>query len=162
MKFLNVSLLGLSGAPHIALKNINTTQDTKKLRLHLKVLSGDLLTGERLALQDGTSPSCKLCHAPVETTQHILTECAGTADIHQRLLPELLNTVLQVQPSSHILVDQSIHLTQFILDCTSINLPEIIRIPAHNPKVCEVFRISRDWCYSVITERSRLLKGAVQ
>ena len=153
-----MKLNGLSGAPHIALLNIRTTQDSLKLRLHLKVLAGDLLTGERLASQHGTSPSCKLCPALVESTQHVFTECKGTADIRQRLLPELLNVVLQVQPSSAILTNQSAYLTQFILDCTSINLPDTYRIPAHNPKVSEIFRISRDWCFSIVRERTRLLK----
>ena len=37
------------------------------------------------------------------------------------------------EPSSLILDNHSYHLTQFILDCTSINLPESNRIPVHNP-----------------------------
>ena len=35
MKYLNVQLSGLNGAPHPALRNITTTQDVKKLRHHL-------------------------------------------------------------------------------------------------------------------------------
>ena len=45
MEFLNVQLTGLSGQPHPALHSIQTTQDSKRLRLHLKFLCGDLLTG---------------------------------------------------------------------------------------------------------------------
>ena len=50
MQYLNVQLSGLSGRPHIALQGILTTQDTKKLRLHLKFLVGDYYHAERLAL----------------------------------------------------------------------------------------------------------------
>ena len=49
MKYLNVQLTGLSGNPHPALHNIYTTQQAKKLRLHIKFLTGDFLTGERQA-----------------------------------------------------------------------------------------------------------------
>ena len=157
MQYLNVQLQGLCGAPHSALLNIRTVQDALKLRFHLKFLTGDFLTRERLAINHGTNPKCRLCPAPVESTEHILTQCTGTADIHRRMLPELLNIVHHMQPSSMILADQSTHLTQFILDCTSINLPDSYRIPAHNPGVFEVFRLSRDWCHAVGRERSRLL-----
>ena len=56
MKFLNVEIQGLSGAPHPALLNITTTQDALKLRHNLKFLCGDYLNGERLALEHGTNP----------------------------------------------------------------------------------------------------------
>ena len=49
-------------------------------------------------------------------------------------------------------------MTQFVLDCTSINLPDIYRIPAHNKRISEIFRISRDWCFGISSERARLLK----
>ena len=132
MQYLNVQLQGLCGAPHTALLNIRTVQDALKLRFHLKFLTGNYLTRERLAINQGTNPRCRLCPAPAESNQHNLTQCPGTADIHRRMLPELLNIV---QPSSMILADQSTHLTQFILDCTSINLPDSYRIPAHSPSV---------------------------
>ena len=69
LKNLNVSLLGLSGHPHPALLNIRTTQDARKLRLHVKLLAGDYLTGEVLAsCQPHLSPACKLCLDPLEST----------------------------------------------------------------------------------------------
>ena len=39
MQYLNVRLSGLTCQPHPALRNILTTQDVKKLRLHLKFLT---------------------------------------------------------------------------------------------------------------------------
>ena len=161
MKFLNVKMLGLTGKPHPALLNIFSTQQAKKLRLHLKFLSGDFLTCERRAKdQPILNPICKLCFEHNESYEHLLVQCRATAEIRQRLYPELLNTVLRVQPTSSMLLYQITphQLTQFILDCTSINLAEDIRIPAHNPNISEIFRISRDWCFAVSNERTRILK----
>ena len=159
MEYLNVQVLGLSGIPHPALLNINTTQEVVKARQHIKLLSGDFLTAERLAEDQGTNPQCKLCLAPVENTVHILTKCKATADIHRRMLPELLNTVLQVEPNCAILLDSRTKwLTQFILDCTSLNLPAAHRIAAHNPHVGKVFTVARNWCYGATKARARLLQ----
>ena len=151
----------LSGAPHVALLNVKTPQDVRKLRYHLKFLVGDFLIAERMSLDQGTSPKCKLCDAPIESLDHVLSSCLATAEIRRRILPELLNVVVQVQPSSAILRSQSLHLTQFILDCTSLNLPDSFRVPTHNPRVSEIFCVSRDWCYAIAKERHRLLKKAM-
>jgi hypothetical protein len=47
MQYLNVQLSSLSGRPHPVLHNISTTQDAKKLRLHLKFLTCDFLPNEK-------------------------------------------------------------------------------------------------------------------
>ena len=103
MEYLNVQVQGLSGLPHPALRNILTTRDVLRLRQHIKFLSGDYLTADRLFRDNGTSPRCKLCPAPFETTQHVLTQCRATEDTHSRMLPELLNIVASVDPSCEIL-----------------------------------------------------------
>ena len=159
MKFLNVQLNGLSGRPHPAIQNIFTTQDSKKLRLHLKFLTGDFLHAERLALdQKNLSPACKLCSASVESTEHVLVTCSALSEVHQRLYPDLINTVASVQPSCKLLVTHTpAILTQFILDCTSINLDNNFRIPAHNPNVHKIFTLARDWCYAVSNARTKQL-----
>ena len=160
MNYLNVQLQGLSGKPHPALLNISNTQDIPKLRQHLKMLTGDYLTAERLALDTGSNPKCKLCLAPTENIDHILTKCRATADIKQRMLPELLNSVAIAQPDCIILnlPTQAQYLTQFILDCTSPNLPGNCRIAAHNPLVGTIFHVSRHWCFAASQSRGRLLK----
>ena len=159
MKYLNVQVLGLSGNHHPSLNNINTKQDVRKLRHYLKFLCGDYLTGERRQKDQGTNPKCNFCQHPFETTDHVLTLCSATTEVKQRLLPELLNTVLQVQPNC-IILDLSTHshwLTQFILDCTSLNLPATLRIGAHNPQVSQVFSVCRDWCHAICKAREKLI-----
>lgn len=143
MQYLNVKLLGLSGRPHPALQGIFTTQDVIKLRIHIKFLVGDYFHAQRLALdQPHLSPACKLCSAPVETSEHVLVTCSATAECRRRILPDLLNAV---QPTSHILGSPTKgQLIQFILDCTSMNLDNNLRISTHNPRMTEIFRISRD------------------
>ena len=156
MKYLNVQLSGLSGAPHPALRDINTTQDVKKLRLHLKFLTCDFLTNERLSLdQPSLSPACHLCQAPVDSIEHVLAVCRATNDVRSRLLPDLLNTVANVQPTCSLLLNTTSEdiLTQFILDCSSLNLPDSFRIPAHNPDIFAVFKPSRDFRFSISNER---------
>ena len=159
MSLLNVQLLSLSGPPHPALLNIHTTQDVKRLRPHLKFLTGDYPHGVTLSHnQSNISSACKLCDNAVDSTEHVLSVCRATADCRQRIYPELMNIVARVQPTSQLLVQHtSEQLTQFITDCTSINLPNSIRIPAHNPGISDIFRVARDWCYALHNERSRLL-----
>ena len=165
MQYLNVQLLSLSGRPHPVLHNISTTQDAKKLRLRLKFLTCDFLTSERLAIdQPSLSPACKLCSASIDSIEHVMVSCPATSEVRSRLIPDLMNAVFQVQPMCQILKyhpPPSI-LTQFILDCTSFNLPDSVRIPMHNPGISTICKVSRDWCFAVSRERSRLHKQLVQ
>ena len=161
MNYLNVKLSGLTGASHPALHNIYTTQDVKKLRLHLKFLTGDLLTNERLSIDQPTlSPACYLCDAPVESIEHVLVVCRATSEVRSRLLPELMNAVASVQPTCQILksTPAASILCQFILDCTSLNLPDSTRVPAHNPGISTIYRVSRDWCFAANSIRKNCLK----
>ena len=161
MKYLNVQLSGLNGPPHPALRTITTTQDVKKLRHHLKFLTCDFLTNERLHLdQPNLSPACDLCKAPTDSIEHVLVSCMATNEVRSRLFPELVNCVAKVQPMCSILrQDHSpAILSQFILDCSSLSLPDSFRIPAHNPEITSVYKISRDWSFAISKERSRLLR----
>ena len=131
----------------------------KKLRSHIKFLCGDILTGERLALDQGANPECRLCLATVENTEHIIAHCRSTHELRERLRPELLNTVAVVAPSCKLLENPaSKHFTQFLLDCTSLNLPNPYRLSPQNSEITKVFKVARDWCYAITNERTRQLK----
>ena len=109
------------------LQNICTTQDAKKLCLHLKFLTCDYLTNERISIdKPNLSAACDLCQHHTDSIEHVLTSCRATAEVRRRLYPELVNTVNKVQPMSNILLQHPPDniLAHFILDCTSFNLPE--------------------------------------
>ena len=57
MKYLNVSLLGLSGRHQPALSAISTTTDVKKSWAHLEMLIGDFYTYELKSKQSGGYPN---------------------------------------------------------------------------------------------------------
>ena len=68
MDFLNVDMVGLRGKHHPAIKNIVTPTEVQKMRPHLKMLCGNLLTYATKFNQSGTgSPHCRLCPAKSET-----------------------------------------------------------------------------------------------
>ena len=155
MKFLNAQLYGLSGLLHPALQHIQDTRDCKKLRSHLKFLTCDIVP------HTPVTPACSLCDScSTVTVEHIVVSCKALSEVRNRIFPELINTVSQVQPMSGILsynIPAPI-MTQFILDCASFNLPDTIRIPVHNPRISEIYRVARDFCFAVSNERSRLLR----
>ena len=141
-----MQLTGHSGHPHPALLESSTTRDVRKLCHHWKFLTGDFLTAKRQALDEPhLNPACKLCSAPVESLEHVLVSCRVTSEARERIYPQLMNVLAEVQPNSLILEEpNSPHLTQFILDCSSINLGEGYRVPAHNPGISRIFSLSRD------------------
>ena len=71
---------------------------------------------------------------PTEDLVHVFTRCRATPDARHRIMPELLNTACAWH-SSNALHTSTPHdsLTQFILDCSSLNLPSSIRIPSDHP-----------------------------
>ena len=160
LKYFNVQLLGLTGRPHLVILSANDKRSIEKLRIHLKFLTGDFLSYSKLARNQGCDPYCRLCLAPVENRQHILTECRLTANVRERLYPELVNLVADISPLSSLL-DRSMTpnsiLTQFIIDPASMNLPNSHRISYQHPRLPDLYRMSRDWCYAVYKCRGRLL-----
>ena len=159
LEYFNVQVLGLNGRAHPAL-DIHETRDSPKLKAHLKFLTGDILSYLTLSNERGGSPHCRLCPAPCEHTQHIICECASTAEIRERLYPELVNLVASIEPYSGLL-DRNLTsnklLTQFILDPASLNLPDSHRINFQHPRLHELYSFSRDWCHAVYNHRAKLL-----
>ena len=160
MGYLNVGLLGLRGKHHPSLLNIITTEDVKKSRLHLKFLSGDYLTYQTKFDQSGKgSPLCKICRSENETISHIISICPAFSDIRLRIFQEI--SVLCLRSKSKINFQDTLHnpenLTQFILDPTSFNLEK--RVHISDPVIEPLFKLSRDLCFSIHTERMRQLKN---
>ena len=159
---LNVQTIGLSGRPHPVLSNILTTQEVMKSRIHIKMLAGDYPCQ---AFLYGDSTACRLCQLyspthppPTEDMTHLLTRCRATSDTRARVIPDMLNVLSQYFPSSPIL-NNSPHtiLTQFILDPTSLNLPESARVTPNHPALPAILTWCRNICFSIHKDRIRQL-----
>ena len=145
MRYFNVDLIGLSGRPHPALNKIVNVQE-------IKFLTSDLKHKYNQENYDQSS-SCHLCREETLcVVEHLLVTCRKSLEIRSRMFPELVNAVASVWPKCNILVCEPSPkiLLQFILDPTSFNLPNDIRLPIQCPNIDEVFRVSRDWCYAIL------------
>ena len=165
MKYLNVNIKGLNGRPHPALQGVSKTSEIKKLRAHMKILCSDLYTSEVRAKYQGGSPHCRLCEGdhpdkiPNENIQHIVIECKAYSHIRTRILNQVEIICASIEGIQNIFLNDE-HLCQFLLDCTSLNLP--IRIPENNELCSRIFSLSRDLCYGIIKIRSEKLRKIKQ
>ena len=164
-KYLNLQATGLSGRPHPVLAWVQTTQDVEIIRPHIKMLSGDYLCYTNLAHDRGIDPQCRMCQglltipAPKEDLVHLLTMCRATADTRNRILPELINTVASCDPSNSVLTSPTHEtLTQFILDCSSLNLPANTRVPPNHPGFIIITKQCSNLINGIHKERTRQLK----
>ena len=165
LRYLNVQTLGLTTRVHPVIGWVVTTQDVALVRPHMKMLAGDYLCGEYLARDRGLDPQCKLCRSlsdhssPPEDLEHLLTKCRATSDIRQSKLPGLLNTIAQFSPHNALLCNSNpSQLTQFILDCTSLNLTSDVRIAPSSPGFTSITRTCSDLIFAIHRDRTRQLK----
>ena len=163
MQYMNVSLSNLRGRHHPSLSNIVSSKEVKKLRPHIKFLTGDYLTYNRKHEESGQgSPICKICKLENESIDHILSQCPAYHAIRDRIFQEFSAICLFTQNSLNFenIRTDSKTLTQFILDPTSFNLRE--RVHVSDPVVPALFKLSRDYCMAIHTERSRRLHQLAQ
>ena len=89
---------------------------------------------------------------------HLLTTCRATVNTRTRLLPDLLNTVAKFSPNNEILItDSPALLTQFVLDPTSLNLPNKIRLQPNARFPNEISSMCSNYCFAIHKERIRQL-----
>ena len=101
LEYFNVQTLGLEGWSHPVLE-ISETRAAPKLNAHLKLMTGDINSFLNISNERGGSPHCRLCPVPCKDTQHIISKCAITAHIRERLFQELTNLVASIQPTSKL------------------------------------------------------------
>ena len=158
MNYLNVNIQGLSGHPHPALYQILNVQEIEKVRAHLKFLTCDL--NYRSHEDTEAMLPCALCETKFNSLEeHSLLTCIKTLEIRSRMYPELVNAVAQIAPSCRILRynPPSNILAQFVLDCTSFNLPADIRLPLQCTNLGNIFRVARDWCFAILKYYKRTI-----
>ena len=164
LSFLNVQTLGLTGRSHPSLHCLLTTHDVKIARPHLKMLAGDYMCYYFLWKDRGYDPQCRLCPSSEnleETITHILVQCRGTHETRSGILPKLLNTISSFFPHNEMLLPNTdaFIAAQFIIDCTSLNLPNGYRIDISHPGAHEIFKVARQYCYAVHSDRIKQLKA---
>ena len=148
---------------------IISTEGVQKSRAHVKMLCSDLYTYKIKSEYQGGSALCKLClephHNNTEHLVHILTQCSFYTDVRSRILFQMeiiCNKAIHNLNFKSILSSDSV-LTQFILDCTSLNLSTRINI---NDEICPlIFNLAPDLCYSIpkkITESIIKLRNSTQ
>ena len=166
LSYLNVQATGLSGRTHPVLSWLLTSRDVALIRPHLRMLAGDYQCYAYLSHDRGLEPHCRLCKtisnnpAPAEDLAHVLTRCRATSDIRNKYIPDLFNTVASFLPSNRLLSSTTHeHLTQFILDCSSLNLPISMRIPPNHHSFTTITRQCSLMINGIHKERVRQLKG---
>ena len=158
LKYLHVSLTGLSGRRHPALSGLFSVNEVRKSRPHVKMLVGDFYTYERKSEQSGGSPNCRLCSDnQSESISHILAVCSTYSDIRVRILGELSHLCLSSKSEINFqdVMKNSETLCQFILDPSSMNLSK--RIHMNDPLLDQIFKTCRDFCYCISEQRIKLL-----
>ena len=136
------------------------TQEVLQSRVHIKMLAGDYPCQQYLSFDRSQDPTCLICRtSKTEDMVHLLSMCRATGETRARIIPELLNTLSVYFPTNELLVSLShAQLTQFILDPTSLNLPQDTRISPNHPALHLVLTICRKYCFAVHKDRARQLK----
>ena len=162
MKYFNISLISLRGQHHPALKNIITSHEVRKCRIHLKMLSGDYLTYSIKASHSGGSPHGRLCKTEAnvllsESTEHMLTSCVVYDEIRERIFPQydMILKESKLKCTLNDFQESNETLCQVILDPTSLNLK--YRLQNDDPSLNDFFKLSRDLCYAIHNLRKTLL-----
>ena len=93
---------------------------------------------------------------------HIIAKCAAYEDIRSQILLEMKVACEVELPVSYFeeIVEDDILLTQFILDCTSFNLPK--RICPESGLFLTILGLSRDICFKIARLRFEKLKLLMQ
>ena len=165
MHFLNVQATGLSGRPHPVLSGLLASREVTRSRVHIKMLAGDYPCSTYLGTDRNQDASCQLCQSllpehpsPAEDMVHLLARCRATADTRTRIIPDLLNIISEHFPGNAILEHPNhTHLTQLILDPTSLNLPMSIRMSPYHPALPSVLAVCRNLCFAIHQDRTRQL-----
>ena len=159
MLYFNVSLFGLRGKLHPALNDVTTSHGVKKMRHHIKMLSGDYLTFEQKSNQSGGSPFCQNCDdkSEPESLEHLISKCIGHSEVRSRIKNQMINICQEAGLGIDVNSLSSAQFTQFLLDPSSMNLKK--RVNINHPSLSKLFQLSRDFCFSIDRTRTKAIKS---
>ena len=108
--------------------------------------------------------NCRLCLASIqskvytESIDHIVSVCSAYTEVRSRILGEM--KIVCKNSNTGIQFDEFKQntnlLTQFILDCCSLNLPK--RVNMNDKKCQDIFQLSRDLYHHIRKTRMEKLK----
>ena len=169
IKYFNVTATGLRGRHHPILDGPTTTHQVRKLRPVIKLLTGDFFTFEiRYNQTKIGSPHCRICSdptisdqdKPIENVEHVVTACPATSGVRTPILSKIIDLLplSKTNINANKLLNSHSIMTQFLLDPTSLNLENDVRIHIDDPLSRDIMTLSRDLCYAIHTERLKILK----
>ena len=140
----------------------NNSYEVSKAIIQAKMLSGRYRT-EKLQRHFYSSNTglCEICpDKPIGSLEHILIQCSVLEDIRSSHFRSLENNENFSETSKFIIssaFNTSVELTmRLLLDCST--LPDvIIAVQACGDSILqEIFRFSRNWCFSIHKRRLKL------
>ena len=133
-----------------------------KAVVQARLLSGRYRSDKLIShFSPGSSPNCTICPEEVfGTIEHLLVDCSALKDVRKQN-ESSLNSSSSISEQSKNIIKQYLTLStdatvQLLLDCSV--LPEvIISLQIGNKHVIEeIFRFTRNWCYSMHQRRMQL------
>ena len=131
------------------------------------MLFSDYFTYALKDAQCGGGSHCRLCPVPpdgaprpTENLEHVLTQCEGTADVRQEKLHDLLtiSSMAKSGVNCAALKNDNNALTQYIIDCTSLNLENDVRVSINDPMMTEIYVTARHMVNAIHHSRTKQLK----
>lgn len=126
----------------LSLLSVTDTKGVSKMRAHLKMLCNDMYTYKRKADYQGGSPDCRLWKADIEDIEYIIAQCSIFSKVRERILNQIEEICNESESPGNFdeIRKTAKHLTQFTLDCSSLNLPS--RFNTDDRNIQKVFTLS--------------------
>ena len=104
--------------------------------------------------------TCDQEDKPIENVEHVVSTCPATSGIRTQILTKIINLLPLSKTDINVnkLLSDKSTITQFLLDPTSLNLENDVRIHIDDPLSRDIMTLARDLCYSIHTERLKILK----
>ena len=92
--------------------------------------------------------------------EHVVSTCPATSGVRTPILSKIIDLLPLSKTNIDInkLVSNKSTITQFLLDPTSLNLENDVRVHIDDPLSREIMTLSRELCYAIHTERLKILK----
>ena len=135
------------------------------------MLFSDYFTHQLKDSQSGGGSHCRLCPVPpdgaprpTENLEHVLTQCQGIAAVRQEKLGDLMtiSSMAKSGVNCAALKNNTNALTQYIIDCTSLNLENDFRISLNDPMMTEIYLAARHMVNAIHHSRTKQLKALLK